>query len=294
MSILSKTKSMKSNTFTTDDHEYLQRLKTVALKPKIVYALGEPPSTARLTVAIVGTRRPTPYGKRVSFDFAYKLAQQGITIVSGLAYGVDAAAHRGALAAGGHTIAILAHGLDTVYPTGHSKLASDIISSGGCLLSEYADGTSVMKHRFLERNRLVAGLADVILVVEAGKQSGTASTIQYALDQNKEVFAVPGPIDSAASAGTNRLIQQGAHPALHPQDVLEVIAPGRKLVEKPPQGETSAETQLLMLIYKGPGDTQQLSQSSGLDVQVLSQTLTMLEIRGRIRRTPDGQWSLQG
>ena len=283
---------MKINAFTTDEDKYLQRLKTLALTPKIVYSIGNPPTVSKLSVAIVGTRRPTAYGKRVSFDFAYKLATQGIIVVSGLAYGIDAAAHRGALAAKGQTIAVLAHGLDSIYPTSHSKLADEITYYGGCVISEYTEGTPIMKHRFLERNRIVSGLADALLVIEAGEQSGTTSTIQYALEQGKEVFAVPGPIDSPASAGTNRLIQQGAHPALSVQDILDVIAPGRIALDTLPEGDTPAETQLLQLIYKGTSNNQQLFIASAFDPSLFAQTLTMLEIRGRIRRNQSSEWSL--
>lgn len=292
MSILSKTKVMKSNSFTTDEHKYLQRLKVLALKPEIVYSIGELPNKSQLSVAIVGTRRPTPYGKKVCFDFAYKLAQQGITIVSGLAYGIDRAAHEGALAAGGTTIAVLGHGLDTVYPAGHRKLAADIINNGGCLISEYEPGTPVMKHRFLERNRIVAGLADALLVIEAGEKSGTSSTIQFALEQNKEVFAVPGPIDSLLSAGTNRIIQQGAHPALSVQDILAIIAPGAPISDQPPTGATDVESLLLSLIYKGVTENETLQAKSKLNPSDFAHTVTMLEIRGAIRREVNGHWLL--
>ena len=291
MSILSKTKSMKSNTFLTDKHVYLQRLKTLALVPEIVYAIGDLPTDSVKSVAIIGTRRPTAYGKRISFEFAYKLAQQGIIVISGLAYGIDAAAHKGAVAAGGRTIAAVAHGLDTLYPSTHTKLAAQIIENGGCIVSEYREGITITKHRFLERNRIISGLADAIVVIEAGERSGTNVTIQYALDQGKEVFAVPGPIDSAASAGTNKLIQQGAHPALSPQDIAEVIAPGLILQDIPPEGDSPAQTQLLLLIYRGVISNQQLMIQSGLDSSVFAQTITMLEIRGRIQRDSVGQWS---
>lgn len=292
MSILSKTKSMKSNTYITDESEYLQRLKTVALTPKIVYTIGDLPHPLKHSVAIVGTRRPTEYGKRVSFDFAYTLAKQGITIVSGLAYGIDAAAHRGAIAAGGNTVAVVAHGLDSVYPAAHTRMVTDILNLGGCILSEYPAGTPVMKHRFLQRNRIVSGLADTLLVIEAGEASGTSSTVQYALAQGKEVFAVPGPIDSPNSAGTNRLIQQGAHPALKPQDIVDSIAPGLTIVAQPPTGDTPAETQILMLLYKGTTNSQLLRTESGLEASLFTQTITLLEIRGRIARQSTGQWAL--
>jgi DNA processing protein len=291
MSILSKTKSMKSNTFITDKHIYLQRLKTLALAPKIVYAIGDLPSESVKSVAIIGTRRPTVYGKKVSFEFAYKMASQGIIIISGLAYGIDAAAHKGAIAAGGRTIAVVAHGLDTLYPPAHKSLTQQIIQKGGGIISEYADGVPTMKHRFLERNRIVSGLADALVVIEAGEQSGTYSTVQYALEQGKEVFAIPGPIDSPASAGTNKLIQQGAHPALHPQDIVEVIAPGLIVLDDPPQGDTPAETQLLLLIYRGIANTQQILDLSALQQTIVMQSLTMLEIHGRIQRDAIGQWS---
>jgi DNA processing protein len=284
---------MKSNTITTDENSYLQRLKLVALSPKIVHKIGEIPAVATLSIAIVGTRQPTAYGKRVSFEFAYKLAQQGIIIISGLAYGIDAAAHNGALAANGKTIAVLAHGLDTLYPPGHARLSKQIIDQGGCLLSEYPDGTPIMKHRFLERNRIVSGLADALLVIEAGEKSGTYSTIQYALQQGKEVFAVPGPIDSPASTGTNRLIQQGAHPALHPQDILERIAPGRVIADTLPEGDSPQQTRVLQLIYGGTTQPEQLQIQSKLTPSEYMQTVTLLEIRGRIERLTSGEWNFR-
>ena len=243
-------------------------------------------------MAIVGTRKPTPYGIEVAFDFAEKLARRGVVIVSGLAYGIDTAAHRGALHAGGTTIAVMAHGLDTVYPRGNTRLAESIIDKGGALISEYEQGTEAMKHRFLERNRIVSGLADIVIVVEAGERSGTLRTVAEALEQGKEVFAVPGPITSPQSIGPNRLIQQGAQPALTPKDIcvalgIDPLEPIQsKLVTANPE-----ELLLLELIAQGVRAGDQLLEQSGLSASVYGQTMTMLEIQGLIRPLGGNQWA---
>lgn len=284
---------MKINSLSSDKHKYLQIVSTIANMPETFYTIGQVPTRRVLTVAIVGTRQPTMYGKQVTFDLAYKLAQKGIVIVSGLAYGIDSVAHTAALDAGGTTLAVMAHGLDTVYPKGNSQLAKRILENGGALLSEYPEGTAVMKHQFLARNRIVSGLADALVVTEAGKRSGTLATVMYALEQGKEVFAVPGNINSPQSYGPNRLIQQGAHPVTCVEDILAVLAP--ELLDGPksaPTGQNAAQTTILGLLYEGVSRGDELQSQSRLDASRFMQTLTELEIDGLIQRLGGNHWAL--
>lgn len=283
---------MKINSISTDKHKYLKGLLSIAQVPKMLYTAGILPDAPIATVAVVGTRSPTIYGKQVAFDFAYKLAKAGIVVVSGLAYGIDRIAHEAALEAGGTTVAVLAHGLDTLYPAAHQRLAEQIIAHGGALISEYPSGTPAMKHHFLERNRLVSGLADALIVIEAGERSGTSATIMYALDQGKEVFAVPGPITSPQSVGPNRIIQQGAYPALSAEDILRIIAPQVLTKGGPvPMGETPEQSIILQLLRNGLTEGDRLLDASGLSPALFSETLTLLEIQGLIRPMGANRWA---
>jgi DNA processing protein len=271
-------------------YRYLEPLKELAHPPVSLYLRGSLPANRHISVAIVGSRKPTPYGKEVTFKLAYGLAKRGIVIVSGLAYGVDSIAHRGALEAGGTTIAVLPSGLDHMYPAGHRRLAEEIIEKGGALISEYASG-SPQKYQFLARNRLVSGLADAVIITEAGERSGTLSTMNHALDQNKEVFAVPGNITSHLSIGPNRLIQQGAHPVLSADNILEIIAP--HLLQ--PQtalalGSNPAEISIIQLLQEGIHDGDELRQRSGLSAPEFATSLTMLELNKVIRNSHANYW----
>jgi len=278
MSILSETKPMKINSYLPDEHIFLQRLGSLAHIPKKLYLRGLLPKTGKYSVAIVGTRKPTMYGTQVACEIAEKLAQQGVIIVSGLAYGIDTAAHTGALQGHGTTIAVMAHGLDSIYPRGNSRLAETILEKGGALISEYKPGTEAMKHRFLERNRIVSGLADAILVVEAGERSGTLRTVAEALEQGKEVFAVPGPITSEQSVGPNRLIQKGAHPVLSADDIMAVLDPQWRPAQQTILATANPEEKkLLELLQKGIQAGDQLIEQSGLSASQFAQTIIMLE-----------------
>ncbi len=282
---------MKSNSIIPDEHAYLRGLSSLAGLSKTVYAVGELPPERMVSVAIVGTRRPTQYGTRVACNFAESLARRGVVILSGLAYGIDTAAHQGALRAGGMTIAVLAHGLDQVYPKGNMTLARDIVEKGGALLSPYEEGTGVARWRFLERNQWVAGLADALVVIEAEERSGTQSTVRYALDQGKEVFAVPGPITSSQSKGPNRLIKEGAHPALSPEDILEVIAP--HLLDRPltaKKGQTPEQTAVLSALEQGSRSLDDILAHTSLDAASALATLTILELGAYIRPVPPDGW----
>ncbi len=284
---------MKSNIIVPTDTPYLKPLIELSHPPRCLYVIGTLPSERRPTVAIVGTRRPSSYGKETTYDLAYRLARKGVVIVSGLALGIDAIAHKAALDAGGTTIAVLANGLDTIYPASHSSLAQQIIQSGGAIISEYEPTVAARQFQFLARNRIVSGLSDAVIVTEAAERSGTLSTVNHALDQNKEVFAVPGNITSLLSVGPNRLLSQGAHPVLSTDDILEIIAP--QLIEKQsslPLGDTPLETTLLELLLSGVRDGDQLQQKMKISASDFSTTLTMLEINGRIRSLGANQWTL--
>lgn len=285
---------MKINTIPPDKHNYLQIVSNIAKPPKILDIMGILPETRIPSVAIIGTRKPTPYGREVGHKFAYELAQKGVVIISGLALGTDAIAHRGALEAGGTTLAVLGNGLGHIYPSSHKDLARNIIEKGGALISEYPPETLARPYHFLQRNRIVSGLSDAIIITEAAAKSGTLNTAAHALEQGKEVFVVPGNITSPLSRGCNALLKQGAHPVMCAEDVLEIIAPD--LLEQQatlPLGNTPSETRLLHLIGQGLRDGDELYKASALTVAEFNQTLTMLEIRGAIRSLGGNQWALR-
>ena len=285
---------MKINKISPDKHDYLQILSNIAKKPKALYYLGKLPETRQPTIAIVGTRKPTSYGREVTIRFASELAKRGVIVVSGLALGTDGIAHRATLEVKGTTIAILGNGLPTIYPSSHRELASQIISSGGALLSEYQEGTLALPHQFLERNRLVAGLADALLITEAAARSGTLNTAMHALEQGKEIFVIPGNITNPMSAGCNALIRQGATLVTSPEQILESIAPATLAGQQSlPLGSSAEETTILELLQSGVRDGDELLQKSNLDAQMYAETMTMLEINGQIRALGANQWTLR-
>jgi DNA processing protein len=285
---------MKINSISPLNHKYLQIVGSIAKVPKLLHIRGELPESRMLSVAIVGSRRPSAYGAHVALELAEKLSRRGIVIISGLAYGIDAIAHKGALNAGGTTIAVLAGGLHAVYPRGHEGLARRITDNGGALVSEYEHDALPMKHHFLERNRLVSGLADAVIVVEAGERSGTLSTVTHALEQGRDVFAVPGPITSPQSIGPNRLIQQGAHPVLSVDDVLAIIAPHLLDTSSstPSQHYQGDAHVILKLLEAGVAHGEQLLIQSQLTPSAYFTAMTRLEVDGVIRTLAGNRWAL--
>ena len=285
---------MKINSISPLKHKYLQIIDTIAKKPDTLHYIGALPAERLPTVTIVGTRKPTVYGKEVTYQLAYDLAKQGVVIISGLALGVDGIAHRAALDAGGITIAVLGNGLDRMYPATHRSLADEIVRQGGAIISEYEAGVEPRDFRFLARNRIASGLSDAVIVTEAAARSGTLSTVHHALDQNREVFVVPGNITSPLSAGCNNLLKQGAHPVTRSEDVLEVIAPhllrGQAIL---PLGSTPLESTIIALIQSGVRDGDALQQQSNADISEFSQALTMMEINGIVRALGGNQWTLR-
>lgn len=261
--------------------------------PSELYSIGSLPKNRPPTVAIVGSRKPTAYGEEVTYQLAYELAKQGVIIISGLAYGVDVIAHKAAMEAGGTTVAVLANGLHRVYPTVHESIAKEIIATGGALISEQSPGVEAHKYHFLARNRLISGLADAIIVTEATDRSGTFSTVAHALTQNKEIFAVPGPITSLLSVGPNRLLQEGAHVALTSRDILEVIAPQHTTTQLSiPLPDTPLEAAILNLIQRGLRDTDSILGQLDIQPSEVLQTLTMMELKGIINSQTSNQWKV--
>ena len=293
MSTLFETKQTKINSIRPLENNFLKIVNTIANSPKRLYFKGKLPEKHTPTVAIVGTRKPTNYGKEVTYQIANNLAARGVIIISGLALGVDAIAHQATLDAGGITIAILGNGIDTVYPATNQNLAKNILAKDGAIISEYEPGIEARDFQFLSLNRIVSGLSDAIIITEAAIRSGTMSTAARALEQGKEVFVVPGNITSPLSAGCNRLIKQGAHPITCADDVLEVIAP--ELLKKQsitPLGQTPLESKIIKLIQAGVRNGEELQIRSNANISEFSQTITLMEISGTIRALGGNQWTL--
>jgi DNA processing protein len=285
---------MKINTISPQDSKFTQIMSTIASCPEKLYFVGKLPDERRATVAIVGTRKPTTYGKEVTYRLAYDLARRGIIIVSGMALGVDGIAHRATIDAGGTTLAVLANGVDIIYPATNKQLAQDILKSGGAIISEYEPGTEARDFQFLARNRIVSGLSDAVIVTEAAVRSGTLSTVMHALEQGREVFVVPGNITSPLSAGCNNLIKQGAHPITCAEDVLEIIAPDLLQPQALlPLGNTPMESKIIRLLQSGIRDGDELQNLSEVGASEFSQTITMMEIYGTIRALGGNQWTLR-
>jgi DNA processing protein len=285
---------MKINTISPQDHIFLQIIVNIAKPPKKLYFIGKLPDKRLPSVAIVGSRKPTSYGKEVTYQLAYDLARQGIVIISGMALGIDAIAHRAALDAGGITIAVVANGVDIIYPASNKDLYKQILANNGAIISEYEPGTEARDYQFLERNRIVSGLSDAVIVTEAAIKSGTLATVTHALDQGREVFVVPGNITSPLSAGCNQLIKQGAHPTTCASDVIEIIAPD--LLEPQallPLGSNAFETKIIQLLQSGIRDGDELHILSKMEISEFSNTITMLEISGIIRSLGGNQWTLR-
>jgi DNA processing protein len=285
---------MKINKISPDENKFTQIITSIALVPKKLYYMGTLPEKRMPTVAIVGTRKPTAYGKEVTTRIATDLARRDIVIVSGMALGIDGLAHRAALDANGITIAVQANGLDNLYPSSHRQLGEDIIKSGGAIMSEYEAGTPSYPNQFLERNRIVSALSDAILITEAAARSGTLNTASHALEQGKEVFVVPGNITSPLSAGCNQLLRQGAIPVTSAEDIIEVIAP--QLLEPQSQlalGDNPLQTAIIQQLQSGIRDGDELQAGVAADAGAFATELTMLEINGVVRSLGANQWTLR-
>lgn len=350
MSILFSHNFSNHNEILPQEADFTEVLGSIALAPKMLYFYGKMPKNRGFgvdregsarglgvdkikgfgglgidkrppTVAIVGTRKPTKYGEMVAHELAYAVAKRGGVVVSGLAYGIDSIAHRGALEAGGVTVAVLGTPIDQIYPRAHQGLAEKIVEMGGCVMSELPPGAVHgrdyhAKTCFLRRNRLISGLSDVVVVPEAAERSGSLNTAAHALEQGREIFVVPGDITRPMSKGCNRLICQGATPYLGVEDVLEVLFPDGKGGVRGVSGgareisggditalsgnvgvmpgDTEAEAVILGALRVGIRDGEEVLARTGLDVAEFSQAMTMLEIKGQVRALGMNKWVLRG
>ena len=289
---------MEINRIRPDEHNFTQRLASIANPPKSLCFMGTLPTSGAPVVAIVGSRKPSAYGREVTEQLAGDLATAGCIIVSGLALGIDGIAQKAALEAGGTVIGVIPNELPDISPQTNYRLAMNIIKNGGAILSEWkkGDGKIVNRWSFLERNRLVSGLADAVIITEAAERSGTLNTAAHALSQGRDVFAVPGNITSPLSAGCNALLKQGAYPVTEAKDILQIIAPEQ--LKKPdqnqlPLGSSPEETIIINLIASGIRSGDQLQQQSGLSASNFSTALTMLEINGVIKPLGANNWMLK-
>lgn len=281
---------------TQADEAYPALLRSLTDAPPVLYVKGELTSDDARALAIVGTRKATTYGRDAAAYFARQLAAQGLTIISGLAHGIDAVAHRSALESGGRTLAVLGTGVDVVYPPDHRQLAQEI-SQQGALVSEFPLGTRPDRHNFPRRNRIISGLALGVLVVEAPEHSGALITTTTAAEQGREVFAVPGTIFGPASAGCHRLIQDGAKLAMSVEDVLSELNVAYQAVETRATTERLAadseiERRLQALLTDAPQHVDAIVRSSGLAVALVTSTLTLLELKGLARSVGPMLYSL--
>ena len=270
-----------------DSPEYPRLLLEIPNAPYIIYTKGEADTNSSLLLSIVGSRKYTSYGSQAALNFSRELAAAGITVVSGMALGIDSFAHRGALDAGGKTIAVLGNGLadDDIYPRNNFSLSREIIGNG-MLLSEYPPGTAAGPLTFPARNRIIAGMSLGTIVVEAGDQSGALLTAQMALDYNREVFSVPGSIFSSQSFGTNNLIKKGARMVTGVKDILDELdlnfsrTEKEKVIRAP---ETKEEEILLKTLSSDPAHIDNIAKITKLKTSTVSSTLSMMEIKGWVR-----------
>lgn len=322
----------KINHFSPLEHNFTEELEAIALKPKTLYSYGKMPQNVSKNtskngkseerpkvVAIVGSRHNTRYGHEVAYRLAYALAKEGVIVVSGLAFGIDSIAHRGCLDAGGTTVAVLGSPIDKIYPTAHVGLAREIIEKGGMVMSEYAPSTPDFasaplapceylddrgrrqvqsKGSFLYRNRLISGLSDAVVIVEAAVKSGSLNTAAHAIEQGKEVFAVPGNITNPYSQGCNKLIRQGAQPYTCPDDVLDYLFPERVAAKHSKHkqlrlfGDNDVETAILTSLSEGISLGEEVMTTSRLPAEVFNESITLLEIKGRVKSLGANRWCL--
>jgi DNA processing protein len=252
----------------------------------VLYVRGVLNPEDNWAVAVVGTRRVSTYGRQVAEEIGSYLASNGVTVVSGLARGVDAIAHQSALKAGGRTIAVLGCGVDRIYPPEHTQLAERIMANGA-ILSDYPIGTPPDASNFPPRNRIISGLSMATVVVEAGETSGALITAQFALDQGREVFAVPGNILAIQSKGTNKLIAEGARPLLSVHDLLDVLNLTRVTEQRESRmvllGDET-EKKLMGVLTQEPLHMDEIQIQTGLPIDRVSATLAMMELKGMVRQ----------
>jgi len=277
---------------TFNDANYPSQLKEIADPPPLLFVRGNPDLLSHPQIAIVGSRNPSSLGEETAFNFAKTLSRHGFVITSGLALGIDAASHRGALNAKGYTVAVTGTGLDRVYPARHKELATEIVNTG-VMISEFPPGTTAKANHFPRRNRIISGLCQGLLVVEAAKQSGSLITARMALEQNREVFAIPGSIHNPLARGCNALIREGAKLVETTQDILEELnqyyQQDDKITPITMESILDLEQQtLLNHVMFSPTSIDKLVENTGESVEVISSMLLILELQGYLEATAGG------
>lgn len=287
---------MNIKTLTVESSDYPERLREIDSPPVPLYHVGAPLAELlmRPAVAIVGTRKISPYGRQVTWEFAEYLAEQGLVIISGLALGLDALAHKATLDRGGLAIAVLPGPLEKVVPATNRRLAEQILDNGGALVSEYPEDEPLQRQYFIARNRIVSGLADAVLIPEAGEKSGALYTARFGLEQGRNILAVPGSIKAVGSIGTNNLIKNSKAGAVTtPVDVLNALGLKHHTTKaKHVKGRNANEQTVLDLMMQGISDGDRLLEESQLAVSQFNQVLTMLEIGSKIRPLGANHWAI--
>ena len=279
---------------------YPAQLEDLADPPPLLFVVGEPAALGPPQLAVVGSRNPSRGGRDTARDFARHLAGAGLTLTSGLAVGIDGAAHEGALAGGGTTVAVLGTGPDRVYPARHRELAHAIVDGGGALVSEFPPGAPPLRHHFPRRNRIISGLAAGVLVVEAAVRSGSLITARLAGEQGREVFAIPGSIHNPLARGCHRLLREGAKLVEEAADILEELAPQLRAALFQDEEETSKKQEdsglddeyyrLLECLGHDPVAVDEVVERSGLTADVVSSMLLLLELHGHVASAPGNRY----
>ena len=275
------------------DKRYPAALKQIPHPPFGIYYRGDITALDRnqINFAIIGTRRATPEGKTLAKKFGHELTNSNFTIISGLAFGIDAAGHQGCLDANGTTVAVFACGLDNIYPHSNAAMADQIIKNGGVFISEYPIGEPPLPYRFLERNRIISGLSRGVLVVEAPDGSGSLATARFALEQDRDVFVTPGTVSHANFKGSHELIRQGATLVTEPDDILEAYGIEKAAGHKKKNIPSSAEESLIMMVLNGsakPVDVDKIIQLTRLEPRIVNRTITFLLLKDFIKEIEGG------
>ncbi len=266
---------------------YPEKLKNIADPPLVLYAKGDVSLLNKKSISIVGTRKPTPYGRIVTEKFTKELSRAGLVTVSGLAYGIDTVVAKLTLEVGGKTIAVLAGGLDSIYPSQNKSLADEIVETGGLLISEYRPQIKPLQYSFIERNRIVSALGLGTLIIEAGKTSGTMATARHALEQGRELFVVPGNINSPESEGTNNLIDEMPDTfTICPERILYRLKIKKKEQKQAEVQVDMLESDILEILSKGELNFDELAEKTGMKPAELSAKLIKLEMFGLVQKGP--------
>lgn len=273
---------------TIQDEDYPALLKEIYGPPPLLYYRGELPKAEEFLLAVVGTRKPSAYGQQITQTLVAGLAQNGLTIVSGLAFGIDSLAHSAAIMAQGKTLAVLGCGIEraNIYPVSNRHVAEKILGSGGSLLSEHPLGTPPLKHHFPRRNRIISGLCLGTLIVEAPIKSGALITAAFSLEQNREVFSVPGNITNPNASGTNNLIKMGAKLVTEANDILDALNLRQAttyLQAASVVPDTAEEAKILTNLSREPRHVDDLTRLTSLSIQTINATLTLMEMKGKVR-----------